>query len=227
MLDAVLLDWEGVLADTGSARRDALLRALSDEGVPWTASAYDDCCGGLDVHAAAGVAVARAFRPDPTLSELVALRAARTFAAHLATGFVLAPGAAAFVAGAQHRTRLAIVTRATRVETEVAMRLSGLGESAAFVLTADDVLEAPPAPALYERALELLSRHRRVHRNRIVVLTSQVDAMRSARAAGLRTVAVHSPAHAAVEADAALDGLAGITIDGVATLLNLDPAGRR
>ena len=33
MLDAVLLEWEGVLADTGIVRRDLLLRALADEGL--------------------------------------------------------------------------------------------------------------------------------------------------------------------------------------------------
>ena len=41
MVDAVLLEWEGVLADTGVARRESLLRALADEGVLLNAPAYD------------------------------------------------------------------------------------------------------------------------------------------------------------------------------------------
>lgn len=226
MLDAVLLDWEGVLTDTGSVRRDALLRALSDEGVPFSVSAYDDCCGGLDVRAAAAEAVARASRPDPTLADLVTLRASRRFAEHLAAGFVLTPGAAAFVAEAEPRTRLAIATRATRAETELALRLSGLAQSFAFVVTRDDVLEAPPAPALYSLAMKFLSRHRHVRYDHVVALTSAAAAVRSARAAGLRPVAVHAPAHVAIEADAALDGLAGNTLDGIAALLGLTPAAK-
>ena len=157
MPDAVLLEWEGVLADTGSARRDALLRALADEGVPWTAAAYDACCGGLDVRAAAVRALASTGCDDATLADIVALRANRAFVEWLAHGFVLMPDVPELVDAIEHRTRLAIVTRAGRAETEAALRLSGLDRSVGIVVTADDVTDLPPAPALYERALTQLS----------------------------------------------------------------------
>ena len=53
MVDGVLLDWEGVLVDTGTTRRESLLRALADEGVHFDPLAYDECCVGLSVHDAA------------------------------------------------------------------------------------------------------------------------------------------------------------------------------
>ena len=224
MVDAVLLDWEGVLADTGPARRDALLRALADEGVPCTAASYDDCCGGLDAHAAAIAALAAAGRHDPTLAELVATRASRHFAERLARGFTLAPGAASFVAAVEPAARLAIVTCAGRPETELALRLSGLDGSFATVVTGEDVLDPPPAPALHAHAVGLLSRRRAVHPSRVVVMASATPVIRGGRALGLRTLAVAAPAHVALEADAAVDGLDGLTLDAVAKLLGMHPS---
>src|SRR5438309_123243 len=112
MLDAVLLEWDGVLTDTGLARGEALRRALAAEGVSLTAAAYDACCVGLDVRSAAAAAVRSAGRDDAPLAEIVALRAARAFGERLADGFSLTPGAAAFVTRVAARTRVAIVTQA-------------------------------------------------------------------------------------------------------------------
>lgn len=223
MLDAVLLDWEGVLADTGAARRDALLRALADEGVPWTAAAYDACCGGLDVHSAAAAALARAGRVDATLADLVALRASRAFVERMATGFTLKPGAAQFIAAAEHQSRVAIVTRAGRAETEIALRLAGWGTAFATVVTADDVLELPPAPATYAQALVQLARNRGVRRQCVVAMVDTSAAIRAARGAGVRALAVGAPAHVAVDATAAVDELPGLTIDTIASLLGVLP----
>lgn len=226
MHDAVLLEWEGVLADTGAARRDALVRALGDEGVPWTAAAHEACAAGLDVRSAAAAAVTAAGRDDPTLVELVALRAGRSFAARLAHGFSLAPGAADFVAGVAHRARIAIVTRAGRAETELALELSGLGPSVAALATADDVADPLPSSALYLRALAQLSRVRPVPAERAIALVHTAHAVRAARAARVRTLAVRAPAHVAVEADAAVDGVAGLTVAAMWALVVGAPATR-
>jgi beta-phosphoglucomutase-like phosphatase (HAD superfamily) len=227
MHDAVLLEWEGVLADTGAARRDALCRALADEGVPWTVAAQDACAAGLDVRSAATAAVAGAGRDDATLAELVALRASRAFVAQLANGFSLTPGAADFVSAAAHRARIAIVTRAGRAETELALELSGLAGSVVALSTADDVSDPPPAAALYLRALGQLSRVRVVPAARAVAVVHSAHTAQAARRAGVRTVAVGAAAHVAVEADAAVDGVAGLTVDAIAALMAGAPAARR
>jgi beta-phosphoglucomutase-like phosphatase (HAD superfamily) len=226
MLDAVLLEWEGVLADTGAARRDALLRALADEGVPWTAAAYDACCGGLDVHAAAAAALARTGRKDATLTELVAVRASRAFAERLGRGITLQPGAARFIAAAEHRSRVAIVTRAARAETEIALQLSGLDAAIVTVVAGDDVFDPPPAPAIYARALAHLARLRPVRPDRVVAMVDTSAAVRAARAAGVRALAVGAPAHVAVDADAAVDGLSDLGLDAIASLVRVDAASR-
>jgi beta-phosphoglucomutase-like phosphatase (HAD superfamily) len=165
-------------------------------------------------------------RPDATLAELVALRAGRTFVERLGGGFTLQPGAAEFMSGAAHRARIAIVTRASRAETDVALRLAGLESAIACVVTADDVLVPPPAPELYERALGHLSRRRTMGRERgaVVALAQTSAALHGARGAGVHTLAVGAPAHVSIDADAVVSGLASLTLDAVAGLLALTPA---
>lgn len=215
MLDAVLLEWEGVLADTGMVRRDELLRALSDEGVHWTAEAYDASCGEFDTHALAVMALASVGRMDATLADLIALRVSRAYAERLSRGFTLQPGAERFVSVLAPRVRLAIVTRARRAETEVALMASRLLGSFATVVTADDVVDGPPAPAMYLKALDHLSRTRPVTSGSSVAIVDRTSAVRAARAAGVCTFAVGSPAHVSDLADVAMESLVGLTHDGI------------
>lgn len=225
MLDAVLLEWDGVLADTGGARRDAMLRALADEGVGVTAAAYDACCAGLDAPSAAA-ALARAGRYDPTLTDLVALRASRAFVERLGHGLTLMPGAAELVSASEHRVRLAIVTHATRAETDAVLAMAGLQDSIAVVVTADDVRAPLARSARYALALTHLSRRRPTPAARVAALVGTADAIRDARAAGVRTLAVGAPAHVALEADGAVDTLVGVGVREIAALVGGGQAAR-
>jgi beta-phosphoglucomutase-like phosphatase (HAD superfamily) len=219
MADGVLLDWEGVLADTTGSRRDALLRALADEGIALDERSFDERCVGRSVRAAAAT-ILGARASDDTLVEIVALRAERAFAATLAHGFVIEPGAARFAELAQLRAPLVVVTAASRAETDAALRLAGLHDSCAAIVTADDVTGEAPSRESYESALAHLAR-RPVKRERVVALAVTVPAIRAARSAGLRTIAVGAPAHVALEADAAVPTLAGLTLDAIDVLLDI------
>ena len=227
MVDAVLLEWDGVLADTGSVRREALLRALADEGVSWTAAAYDACCAGLGVQAAARVAVEQVRGNDPALSDLVALRASRAFTERLSRGYTLNVGVTEFLSACEASTRLAIVSRASRAETDLFLRLSGLDGSMACVFTADDVLNPPPAPDLFEDAQKHLARTRRVRRECTVALAASTASIRAARAAGIHILAVGAPAHVALDADGAVSDLRELTLDDIASLAGITPTERR
>ena len=226
MVDAVLLEWDGVLADTGSARRDAMLSALADEGVSWSAAAYDASCAGLDVPAAARVAVQAARGDDPALADLVALRAGRAFTERLSRGYSLNVGVVEFIAACEAHTRLAIVTRATRAETDLFLRLSGLDGSMGCIYTADDVLHPPPAPELFEEAQAHLCRTRRTRREHTVALASSTPSIRAARAAGIHVLAVGAPAHVALDADGAVTDLRELTLDRLASLAGIAPTER-
>jgi len=224
MVDAVLLEWDGVLADTGDARRDALLRALADEGVAWSIEAYDTHCAGFDVHRAASVAVEHTRGDDAALVDLVVLRASRAFTERLARGVTLAPGAVDFLAAAEPRARLAIVSHASRAETDLFLRLSALDGMMACVFTADDVLQPPPAPELYEQAAAHLARTRRTRREHTVALVNGTSSIRAARAAGLRVLAVGAPAHVALDADGVVPDLTALALDELARLVGITPS---
>ncbi|HKP15030.1 MAG TPA: HAD family phosphatase [Gemmatimonadaceae bacterium] len=220
MADGVLLDWEGVLADTADSRRDALRSAFTDEGIAFDDVAYEHQGAGRSVHSAV-VRMLGSGAADATLAALVALRAERSFAARLAQGFAIEPAAARFVELAQLRAPVVIVTAAGRAESDAALRLAGLHDSCAAIVTADDVGGEAPAAASYELALAHLGRRRVVKADRVVALATTMPAIRSAREAGLRTIAVSSPAHVALEADAAVGSLDGLTLDVVDALLGI------
>jgi len=220
MADGVLLDWEGVLADTTGSRRDALLRALADEGIAFDEESYDERCVGRSTRAAAAVMLgSRA--SDDTLVEIVALRAERAFATVLAQGFAIDPVATRFAELAQLRAPLVVVTAATRAETDAALRLAGLHDSCAAIVTAEDVIGEAPSRESFEAALSHLARRRSVKPERVVVLAVTAPAIHAARSAGLRTVAVGTPAHVALEADATVPSLTGLSLDAIDVLLDI------
>jgi beta-phosphoglucomutase-like phosphatase (HAD superfamily) len=224
MADGVLLDWEGMLADTADARREALRSAFSDEGITFDDAAFEHLGAGRSVRSAVAKLLGNR-AGDATLAELLALRAERTFAARLAQGFAIDPAAARFTELAQLRAPVVIVTAAGRAESDAALRLAGLHDSCAAIVTADDVGGDAPAPASYEVALAHLGRRRVVKAYRVVVLATTMPAIRAAREAGLRTVAVGAPAHVALEADAAVASLDGLTLSAIDALLGIT-AGR-
>ena len=225
-VDAILLDWQGVLADSAGVRRDALAHALAAERIALDAPSTSAQPLGnptLCVEAT----LANLGRTDPALADLVRLRATRAFSERLAQGFVLLPGARAFVEHAQLVSRVAIVTSASRSETEFVLRLAGLDGAVFTIVSADDGLDPPPLPAMCARALEHLSRRGPIHRERVVALGQTSDALRAARTCGVRTVALSAPAHVAVEADGAVDAVHGLLMTDLARLAGISMADRR
>ena len=226
MVDAVLVEWEGVLADTFIARRDALTRALSFEGVLLDDNVVAAECLGRSTHAAAATALARAGRDDPTLVDLVALRATRSFAERIGKGFVLRQGARAFMLHVQASAPIGVVTSASRSETEFALRLAELDGAVSMVVCSDDGLDGPPHEA-FERAVTNLARRFTVRRAHVVALAPSARAVRAAKDSGVRVIAVGSPAHEALEADGVVEGVDGLTVRHLASIAGLPMLERR
>lgn len=220
MVEAVLLDWEGVLADTGDARRAALLRALADEGLRVDETTYAACCEGRAMRSAIAAVLGHLNQPDATLADLVALRASRAFAERLGKGFVLAPGAREFVERVRVGVPVALVTAATRSETEFVLRLSGLEGSIAIIVSADDAADWESGDA-HREALARLEMRRPLARERVVALAHGLPALQAARRADVRTVAVGAPAHVALQADGAVDTIDGLALRDVARLAGI------
>src|SRR4051794_31360951 len=149
MTSALLVEFEGVVVSTQASRRDALLRALSDDGIVLRAAEYDALCAGLDVASAARAGARSAGRAlDETALDLATLRAERYFAETIGKGATLAPGARDFLDDAAAHARLAIVSRASRREVEFVLALAGLDAHFECVIAAGDA-EPKPSPAPY------------------------------------------------------------------------------
>ena len=222
MPSALLVEFEGVVVHTHAARRDALARALRDDGVVLGDAQYDACCAGRDVASAVRAAARLAARPlDETALDLAALRAERHFAEAIGKGVTLAPGARDFLEDAAGRARLGVVTRASRREVEFVLALASLDALFECVIAAGDA-ESKPSPAPYERAIARLSRRRPLRPADALALEDSPLGARAARAAGVPCVVVGAEldtASALAVADAAVASLEGETLASLAALV--------
>jgi beta-phosphoglucomutase-like phosphatase (HAD superfamily) len=212
MVDAALLELEGVLFDTRALRRDSMRQALDEHGC--TADVIPEIAERLPPPAAAAALLERANAPlDLVLVDLVAASAERAFSSRLSsTGASLVDGARDFVREAAARVRLAIVARARRRDVDMMLRLASLEEFFTIKVTADDVFDHKPSSAGHTLALERLGRQRAVALRHVVALEDSIGGVRAARRAGVRCLAVGAvPAHEAMEAHGYLASVAGHT----------------
>jgi beta-phosphoglucomutase len=221
VLDTVLMEFEGVLADTGQARRDALGAVLGEDGIALSDADYESTCAGLGAADAVRAATALAgVALDETDLDLMAMRVERAFASQVSKGVVMVEGARETVERLASRARLGIVSRASRNDIALILSLARLEHAFTCVIGSESATPSKPSPAPYRSALRRLEQQRPVPPNGIVVaLEDALHGIRAARSAGLRSIAVGAlPAHIAMEADGYLPELAGVS---VATLQQL------
>jgi len=213
MLHAVLLEFEGVLAETRDVRRRALTAALAEEGIVLTDAEYTEWCVAVPVRAAARAALhLRGMEGDETHADLVTLKAERHFAAYVETGLSLVDGAVTLVESMHGQTRLGIVSRASRRDIEPTLALAGIDHSFEFIIADDDAFLPKPASVSYLGALERFARRRAVVPANVVALEDGPPGIRAAKGAGIRCAVVGTvPAHVAMDADALLPTLVGQT----------------
>jgi beta-phosphoglucomutase-like phosphatase (HAD superfamily) len=207
MVDAVLLELEGVLFDTQALRYASLREACAAHGIILSA---DDVIAGATVKTSVVAALSAAGQPgDHVLVDLMVLEAERAFSHRLsAAGVSLQPHTRPFLERATGKARLAVVTRARRDDAEVMLGLAGLNGIFSCVVTADDTFDPKPSAAGIQIALDRLGRRRTIVRGSAFALEDGIDGIRAARAAGIRCVAVGAiPPHIAMEADAFVPSL--------------------
>lgn len=223
-VDAVLMEFEGVIADTFHARRDALAEALAREGVVVSPDEYWELCAGWPNSAAVrALAQHRQLDLDETALDLLALNADRAYTAHVGKGVVLIDGARQALERLAARARLAVVSRLRRSDLDGLISLARLDHVFSFVIGAEDSSRGKPDPRPYRMAVERLGRLRRdTDGSRpIIALEDGIAGIRSAHGAGLPCIAVgRLPPHVAIEADAWVDSLTGLDMDAIETLIS-------
>ena len=215
-LQAIVFDFDGVIADSEPLHLRAFQRAFTDVGLTLTAQDYYSRYLGFD-DAGVFAAVSRdcgAALTDDQIASLVAQKGGY-IQELLHAGEVLFPGAADFIRQAAAAVPIAIASGAQRHEIEEILDATELRQHFAEIVAAGETPHGKPSPQPYARAFQLLLRtNDRLTPNRCVAIEDSRWGLDSARGAGLRCVGVTN-SYSASElpgAELVVDGLKDLTI---------------
>lgn len=216
MLRAIVFDFDGVIANSEPLHYRAFREILAESGVELSEQDYYGRYLGYD-----DVGVFKAVSADRDLgwtldrvARFVALKAARLELLEPDVS-ILFPGADAVVRRAAASWPLAIASGALGPEIRRVLDRERLTDCFAVIVAAEDTPAGKPAPDPYERAVALLSRscHLALRPEECVAIEDSPWGLESARAAGLRTVAVaHTYAESELEADLVMPSLAELEL---------------
>lgn len=226
-LEAIVFDFDGVIADSEPLHLRAFQRTLDPEGLPLDAAEYyARYLGYDDVGLFKALARDRHIgMSDARVHALVARKAA--VLQEMLRGDVLFPGAAAFVRAAAGAVPLAIASGALREEIVAILHAAGLGRFFPVIVAAGDTPESKPSPAPYVLAFDRLRHHagRDLDPRRSVAIEDSRWGLESAQGAGLRLVGVTTsyPAGELPGAELVVGGLHDLTVPALDRLAATPP----
>ena len=216
-LQAVVFDFDGVIANSEPLHLRAFQEALAADGITLTAQEYYARYLGYD-----DVGMVQALTRDRKLpasdryvTEMVALKGTK-MQQMLLGGEVLFPGADRFIREAAGAVPIAIASGALRHEIYEILDSANLRSQFAVVVAAGDTPESKPSPAPYMLAYERLKDATGfdLDRRRCVAIEDSRWGLESARGAGLRCVGVTSSYGAdELPAELIVSGLAALTLE--------------
>ena len=215
-LQAIVFDFDGVIANSEPLHLRAFQQALADRQVTLTTEdyysrylGYDDV--GVFRHVAGDHSVELT---DDEIAALVA-RKGEHIQQLLSAGEVLFPGAAEFIRQASAAVPIAVASGAQRHEIEEILEATSLRGHFAVIVAAGDTVRGKPAPDPYARAFQLLQRsNASLVPDRCVAVEDSRWGLASALGAGLRCVAVMNsyPASELPGAELIVEGLNTLTL---------------
>ena len=224
-LQAIVFDFDGVIADSERLHLRSYQDVLAPEGVKISTDEYLQKYLGYD-----DVGVFKAVGKDygipmdeQRVSELIAAKGER-YESLAAAGEMLFPGAADFIRGAAAAdVPIAIASGALTHEIEEVLERSGLLPLFPIIVGADQTERSKPHPDPYKTAFARLREHsgRDLIAWRSVAIEDSRWGLVSARGAELRCVAVtntYSAAELRADAELVVDGLGGLTLDALDVL---------
>jgi HAD superfamily hydrolase (TIGR01509 family) len=216
-LQAVIFDFDGVIANSEPLHLMACQQVLQESGIELTATDYYAQYLGFD---------------DPGVFEALSRHRGLHFSAadverlvarkgermqHLVhSGAVLFPGASEFIREAAAAVPIAIASGAQRHEIVEIVDGAGLAGTFLAIVASGDTPESKPSPDPYRLAFERLcaSSGRPLDPRRTVAIEDSRWGLESARGAGLRLVGVTTsyPAHELADAELIVAGLNALTL---------------
>jgi len=224
-LQAIVFDFDGVIADSERLHLRSYQEILAPEGVTISTEDYLQKYLGYDD---VGVfkAVGRDYNlpmDDGRVTELIGKKGER-YESLSAAGEMLFPGVAAFIRSAvAAEVPIAIASGAMTHEIEEVLERAGLRALFPVIVGADQTQRSKPHPDPYQTAFARLRAHtgRDLIDYRSVAIEDSKWGLVSARAAGLRCVAVtntYAAAELREDAELVVDGLNALTLDALDAL---------
>jgi len=209
--EAVVFDLDGVIVDSEQVWDEVREAYVRETGGTYTEAATRDMMGMSSVEWSRYMADALGVpgTPDQINAEIVKRMLARYGEAP-----PLIDGAVAAVRLAAARWPLAIASSSNPELIEVVLVAAGLRELFVVTVSSQEVARGKPAPDVYLEA----ARRLRVAAERCVAVEDSHNGIRSAKAAGMRVVAVPNPHfppddEALAQADAVVASVAELTAD--------------
>jgi beta-phosphoglucomutase len=213
---AAIFDFDGVLVDSEPLHFGSLRDALLPEGIVIDQDEYVHRYLAYDDRGSIRLALERhGFPFDAERVETIARRKASGFDG-LAERIPFFPGARELVRALAAEVPLAIASGALRSEIEAILTAGGLRDAFAAIVGAEDAPRAKPDPAPYLAALEqLAAKASGLQAGECLVFEDSMPGIASARAAGMKVVAVTNsyPAAKLRAADAVVASLEGLAAD--------------
>ena len=206
---AVVFDLDGVLVDTEPIWADAKRELTEQAGGRWTAEAP------LAMLGMSGPEWARYMHEElgvPLDPAAIRQRVVDGVLRRLEVGVPVIPGARQAVEAIGARWPLAVASSADRPVIEAALAGAGIREQFAAIVPSDEAGAGKPAPDVYLAAAAELA----VPPQAAVAVEDSANGLRSAKAAGMRVVAIPNP-HAPLDEqalelpDAVLDSIEELT----------------
>ena len=216
-IQAIVFDFDGVLADSEPLHLRVYQELLEPHGIHLDQATYCAKYLGFDDEGVfQQVAIDYKLLLGDEEIEMLIDEKARRFEALVSSGNVLYPGAAACAQRLGAAWPLGIASGALRAEIELMLRGAGLLDAFRFIVSSGETEHTKPAPDPYLRAAELHG----VPAAACVAIEDSHWGLQSARAAGMRTIAVtHTyPRETLTVADAVVDSLDAITVEFVRKL---------
>ena len=216
-LQAIVLDFDGVIADSEPLHLRAFQQVLREDGIELSSGEYyGRYLGYDDAGLFSAIGLDRGIpMTEVDVATLVARKAAKIEGMLLA-GSILFPGVKDFIQEASAVVPIAIASGALRHEIDKIIEAAGVATLFSTIVAAGDTPESKPSPAPYVLAFERLREATGddLEPRRCVAVEDSRWGLQSARGAGLRCVGVTNsyPAGELKGADLVVDGLKELTL---------------
>lgn len=226
MLKAVILDFDGVIADAEPVHLKAFQAVLSEEGIGLSRTEYYNKYLALDDKTCFAAILKDSGRDfDKSLIHDLTIRKSKYYDEYIRENLVIFPGVVDFVKRLYQRYPISIGSGALRHEIELILESIGIRKEFSIIVSAEEIENCKPAPDVYIRVLQLINqldslKSGIVYTHECLVVEDSVAGIKAAHSAGMKCLAVTNsyPTEKLFEADMIVRSLEGVKIEDIEKL---------